>query len=311
MYRKDDDEVIIALDAATGATRWQYAYHTPLVHNGYFDVWLNSSGPGPYSTPLIAGDTVFAVGVDGHFHALDKRTGEMLWAQDLVAAFDVVEYNAFASSPIAYGRTVILPLGGSGHGVVAFDRETGATVWRSPAFDLAPGSPVLIEVDGQDQLVVVGQQELVGLDPRDGRRLWSHPHANELGLNISMPVWDGDNALLALVRLRRRHPADPAVAGRRPDDVRGDLVQQPHAGALRQRPAHRRARARQHGRLRPRIRGRARRRDRRGGVAGTHLRPGADAGRRRLPRHPRTRTGSWPWHRSPWTDCRCTRAGRC
>ena len=127
------------------------------MHNGYFDIWLNSSGPGPYSTPLIAGDTVFAVGVDGHFHALDKRTGEMLWAQDLVAAFDVVEYNAFASSPIAYGRTVILPLGGSGHGVVAFDRETGATVWRSPAFDLAPGSPVL---------------------------------------NISMPVWDGDNALL-------------------------------------------------------------------------------------------------------------------
>ena len=119
----------------------------------------------------------------------------MLWAQDLATAFDVVEYNAFASSPIAYGRTVILPLGGSGHGVVAFDRETGATVWRSPAFALAPGSPVLIEVDGQDQLVVVGQQELVGLDPRDGRRLWSHPHANELGLNLSMPVRVGDNAL--------------------------------------------------------------------------------------------------------------------
>ncbi|MCY4658417.1 MAG: PQQ-like beta-propeller repeat protein [Acidobacteria bacterium] len=195
MYRRDDDEVIIALDAATGATRWEYAYAAPLVHNGYFDVWLNSAGPGPYSTPLIAGDTVFAVGVDGRLHALDKRTGELRWAHDLVAAFEIAEYNAFASSPIAYGRTVILPLGGSGNGVVAFDRETGATLWRSPALDLAPGSPVLIEVDGQDQLVVVGQQELVGLDPRDGRRLWSHPHTNELGLNISMPVWSGDNAL--------------------------------------------------------------------------------------------------------------------
>ena len=104
-------------------------------------------------------------------------------------------YNAFASSPIAYGPTVILPLGGSGGGVVALARETGATVWRSPAFDLAPGSPVLIEVDGQDQLAVLGQQELVGLDPRSGRRLWSHPHPNELGLNISMPVWGDDNAL--------------------------------------------------------------------------------------------------------------------
>ena len=195
MYREGDDEVVVALDAATGATRWRHAYHAPLVHDGYFDVWLNSAGPGPYSTPLIAGDTVFAVGVDGRLHALDKRTGALRWAHDLVAAFDVGEYNAFASSPIAYGRTVILPLGGSGAGVVALDRETGAAVWRSPAFDLAPGSPVLIDVDGRDQLAVLGQQELVGLDPRDGRRLWSHPHPNELGLNISMPVWGYDNAL--------------------------------------------------------------------------------------------------------------------
>ena len=195
MYREDDDEVVVALDAATGATRWRHAYHAPLRHDGYFDVWLNSAGPGPYSTPLIAGDTVFAVGVDGRFHALDKRTGELRWAHDLVAAFDVGVYNAFASSPIAYGRTVILPLGGSGAGVVALERETGATVWRSPAFDLAPGSPVLIDVDGQDQLAVLGQQELVGLDARSGRRLWRHPHPNELGLNISMPVWGDDNAL--------------------------------------------------------------------------------------------------------------------
>ena len=195
MYRRDDEEVVVALDAATGATRWEHAYRAPLVHNGYFDVWLNSAGPGPYATPLIVGDTVFAVGVDGLFHALDKRTGDLRWAHDLAATFDVEEYNAFASSPIAYGQTVIQPLGGSGHGVVAFDRETGATAWRSPAIDLGPGSPLLIEVDGQDQLVVVGQQELVGLDPGDGRRLWSHPHPNELGLNLSMPVWGGDRAL--------------------------------------------------------------------------------------------------------------------
>ena len=195
MYRRDDEEVVVALDAATGATRWEHAYRAPLVHNGYFDVWLNSAGPGPYATPLIVGDTVFAVGVDGLFHALDKRTGDLRWAHDLAAAFEVEEYNAFASSPIAYGQTVIQPLGGSGHGVVAFDRETGATAWRSPAIDLGPGSPLLIEVDGQDQLVVVGQQELVGLDPGDGRRLWSHPHPNELGLNLSMPVWGGDRAL--------------------------------------------------------------------------------------------------------------------
>lgn len=212
MYREGDDEVVIALDANTGATTWQFGYDAPLLNNGYFDVWLNSAGPGPYSTPVIAGETVFTVGVNGHFHALDKRSGEVRWSHNLVNTFDLLDYNAFASSPLVYGPTVILPLGGSGHGVVALDQETGAIAWRSADFDLAPGSPILINVDGQDQLVVLGQQELVGLNPRDGRRLWNHPHENELGLNISMPVWGPDNLLFLssaydsgsrLVRLRQ------------------------------------------------------------------------------------------------------------
>lgn len=212
MYREGDNEVVIALDAATGATRWQHAYHAPLLHNGYFDVWLNSAGPGPYSTPLLAGGSVFTIGVNGHLHALDARTGAVEWSHNLVDAFDIDEYNAFASSPIAFGEHLILPLGGSGQGVVAFDRRTGSVVWRSAEFDLAPGSPLLIDVDGHTQLVVLGQQEVVGMDPEDGRRLWSHPHANELGLNISIPLWGAGNTLFVssaydggsrLIRLNR------------------------------------------------------------------------------------------------------------
>ena len=145
MYREDDDEVVVALDAATGATRWQHAYHAPLLHDGYFDVWLNSAGPGPYSSPLLADGSLFTIGVNGHLHALDAGTGALRWSHNLVDAFDLDDYNAFASSPIAYGENIIQPLGGSGRGVVAFDRQTGAVAWRSPDFDLAPGSPLLID----------------------------------------------------------------------------------------------------------------------------------------------------------------------
>jgi outer membrane protein assembly factor BamB len=195
MYRRGEAEIIIALDAETGATRWEYPYRAPLAHNGYFDVWLSAAGPGPYSTPLIADGTVFAVGVNGHFHALDVRTGALRWSHDLVEKFDLTDYNAFASSPLAYARTVILPLGGSGRGVVALERDTGALAWQSDPLPLAPGSPVLIDVDGQEELVAWGQQELFGLDPDDGRVLWRHPHKNQLGLNISTPVWGPDNRL--------------------------------------------------------------------------------------------------------------------
>ena len=109
--------------------------------------------------------------------------------------FELSDYNAFAASPVAYDGTVILPMGGSSHGVVAFDQETGAVVWNSEPFPLGPGSPQLLAVGGHDQLAVWGQQEILGLDPTDGRRLWSHPHTNDLGLNLSMPIGGDDQSL--------------------------------------------------------------------------------------------------------------------
>ena len=197
MYRHNDNEIIIGLDANTGETRWEYSYEAPLAHDGYFDIWLNAAGPGPYSSPLIADGIVYAVGVNGHFHAVDAQTGALRWSHNLVELFGLVDYNAFASSAVAYDGTVILPMGGSAHGVVAFDGETGAVVWESASFPLGPGSPRVIQLNGQDQLVVWGQQEVVGLDPRDGGRLWHQPHANDLGLNLSMPVWSTQQRLFS------------------------------------------------------------------------------------------------------------------
>lgn len=195
MYREAEREVIVALAADSGETIWEYGYPAPLVRDGYFDVWLNAAGPGPFSTPLIADGVVFSVGVNGQFHALDLRTGANRWSRDLVSELEVVDYNAFASSPLAYAQTVILPLGGGSGGVVAFDRETGSVAWRSDPLATAPASPLLVDLDGRTQLVVLGQQLVVGLDPDDGRQLWSHPHPNELGLNLSTPVWGTDNRL--------------------------------------------------------------------------------------------------------------------
>lgn len=197
MYRRGDNEIVVGLDTATGKTKWEHAYSAPLTHDGYFDVWLKSAGPGPYSTPLIADGTVFSVGVTGKFHALDVRTGAVRWSHDLVALFKLTDYNAFASSPLAYEDNVILPLGGSQHGVVAFKRTTGAIAWRGEPFALAPGSPIVVGVDGRPELVVWGQTELAGMDPNAGRVLWRYPHSAQYGLNISTPIWGPNNRLFA------------------------------------------------------------------------------------------------------------------
>jgi hypothetical protein len=76
MYRPGEDvgrggpweaeEVVIAMDAATGRTVWEYTY-PPEPLNFYF-------GAGPHASPLVVDDLLFTAGTSKQFHALDKKT---------------------------------------------------------------------------------------------------------------------------------------------------------------------------------------------------------------------------------------------
>ena len=70
MYRKGDNEVVVALDAATGKTVWEYSYAAP-----FSPEYDTSHGPGPHATPLVTGNFVFASGATGKLHSLVKKSG--------------------------------------------------------------------------------------------------------------------------------------------------------------------------------------------------------------------------------------------
>ena len=184
-------EVIVAMTAATGRTLWEHSYEAPFT--GRMDM---EYGPGPHSTPLVRGDQVYAVGVTGKAHALDRRTGKVVWARDLWGELGgKVMGRGYSWSPIAYGETVIFAVGGRGQALVALDRKDGSVKWKNHDFDLAPSSPLLINVDGQDQLVVFHASGIAGVDPAGGGLNWNHPHETQYGLNISTPVWGEGNLL--------------------------------------------------------------------------------------------------------------------
>jgi len=78
---------------------------------------------------------------------------------------------------------------------MAFSQSDGRVVWHNLDFANAHSSPVLINVDGQDQVVAFMEKDIIGVDPNNGELLWSHPHTTQLGMAISMPVWGDDNLL--------------------------------------------------------------------------------------------------------------------
>jgi outer membrane protein assembly factor BamB len=184
-------EVVAALDATSGKTIWEFKYPAP-TSGIQFD-----QGLGPHSTPLIAGNRVFAASSRSELFALDKTTGKRIWSHDFVK-----EYNApltgrgYSGSPLLYNGTIIVTMGGANQAVAAFDQASGKLLWRSGYFVWAPASPILIDVDKQPQLVVFGGDIVAGMDPATGREQWRHPHKTDWGLNITTPVWVADQHLL-------------------------------------------------------------------------------------------------------------------
>lgn len=191
MYRDGDNEVVVALEEATGKTVWEYKY--PAV----FLKGMNMvTGPGPHATPLIAWDRLYTVGVTGKLHCLDRKTGEVLWMRGLLEEMggDVM-LRGYANSPLCYRDTLIVMMGGTGHTIAALDLKTGKTRWQGGDFGNSNSSPVLINVDGEEQVACVVAKAVAGFDPASGRVLWSHPHENRGGDITSTLLWGKDNLL--------------------------------------------------------------------------------------------------------------------
>jgi len=186
-------EAVAAFDAGSGKTIWEFKYPAPVAGIDF------SQGFGPHSTPLIVGDRVFATSSRSEIFALDKKTGKQIWAHDMIKEYRAVPAGrGYTCSPLFYNGLVIVTLGGPDQAVAAFDAQTGTLAWKAGYFVWAPASPILIDVDGQRQLVVFGGDLITGMDPATGRSLWTHPHKTDWGLNISTPVWSATDHLLFL-----------------------------------------------------------------------------------------------------------------
>ena len=194
-YHKGQQEVVISLDSKTGKTIWEYSYAAP-----YLPKMGMSYGDGPHSTPLVSGARVYAIGSTGKLLCLEKLTGRLRWSHDLWQ-----EYNGtfigegYSSSPVAYKNTLIVQVGGAGRALMAFDLNDGRVIWQALNFSNSSSSPIIINVDGQEQLVAFMHNEIIGADPNNGAFFWSHPISAkwDFHFNISTPVWGRDNLLFA------------------------------------------------------------------------------------------------------------------
>jgi outer membrane protein assembly factor BamB len=190
MYGKPREEVVMAADAATGKTLWEQT--NPMT----FRSDAPEQGNGPYATPLIVGDRLFTTGVAGRLQCFEKKTGKLVWSQELWEKHGGSRLMyGYSSSPIAFRAMVIVPVGGRGKAVMAFRQADGAVAWSKHDFGNVYSSPILIDVDGLEQMAVLLDGALIGLNPHNGDMQWRVPFTAGYSIAVATPVWGPGNLL--------------------------------------------------------------------------------------------------------------------
>ena len=128
-HRVDNAVRLDCLNATTGKLEWRFEYPATYVDQFGFQA-------GPRSTPTISEGRVFLHGAEGQLHALDFETGKVLWKRDLAKVYGSPSgFFGRSSSPLVFGKAVMLDIGGRHEGkpanLVAFDAQTGALLWQA------------------------------------------------------------------------------------------------------------------------------------------------------------------------------------
>lgn len=169
---KKDAEEVLCLDAATGEVRWSDTYDR--------ESYASALGAGPRGTPVVDSGRLFTLGITGVLSCYDAKTGERRWQARPYADFKTsLPGFGVCSSPLVVGGKVILPVGGPGSAVVAYDVETGEVAWKVLDEPASSASPVAVTLkSGSEPTTFVVSQttlRLVGLNLNDGSLAWEHP----------------------------------------------------------------------------------------------------------------------------------------
>ena len=170
---------LICFDRASGNQLWKKDVEYAKEERSWTKDWYCNASPTTDGERVVVG-----FGSAG-MYCYDVA-GKELWKRNDLGTYDHAFGNA--ASPILYGDLCILwcgPNDGNGRNyLIAVNKKTGKTEWEHDEKIGSWATPVLVKVDGKDQIIlgmsndVKGKPDpetghLKGYDPKTGTELWS------------------------------------------------------------------------------------------------------------------------------------------
>jgi outer membrane protein assembly factor BamB len=144
-----------------GNKKWQVAYG---------ESWKKSF-PDTRGTPTIEDGRVYVISGNGELVCLNAETGEINWKVNVDKDYKA-EWHIWgvSESPLIVDDKVICTPGGTETSVVAFDKITGAEVWKTACIggQRSYASPTLYDLNGQQYILAVTATNLLAVDPETG-----------------------------------------------------------------------------------------------------------------------------------------------
>jgi len=171
MYATSNFGRVYALDAATGKELWKYDPHIDGQWARYACCDAVNRGLAAFAGRLFVG------ALDGWLHALDARTGQLVWKVDTLIGRSEHKPYTLTGAPLLAGDLIIVGSAGADFAgargyVSAFDRNSGAFRWR---FFTVPRNPA------------EGPQDQAHLEA--AVKTWDPRHRWDAGSGGT--VWDG------------------------------------------------------------------------------------------------------------------------
>ncbi|MFC1495674.1 PQQ-binding-like beta-propeller repeat protein [Thermodesulfobacteriota bacterium] len=178
VYDRVDDKtnILRCLDLMTGKEEWTFSHEAP----------GSVSYDGSRSVPTIDGNRIYICDLFGNLHCVDKNTHKALWHKNLWTDFGGTEYPrwAIAQNPLVYKNMVIVASQTQEAGLVAYDKENGNIIWKTPKLPGNAGyvSPAIVKISGEEHLVMISAGGMMnspdkgivgGYNPETGAPLWS------------------------------------------------------------------------------------------------------------------------------------------
>lgn len=161
----------LALEAATGRVLWNTEVFAARETKGQ-PMHDKNSPASP--TPLVEGERVYVHFGHNGTACLD-RTGKILWRNQRFT-YDPVHGNG--SSPILVGDLLVFTADGLDEPcVIALHKATGELAWKFARKTAARQTfsfctPLLVELNGQREIITPGAGAVSALDPEDGHERW-------------------------------------------------------------------------------------------------------------------------------------------